>query len=493
MSLAQRTINAISWNAGANLIKIVILLARSIVLARLLPVDAFGVYALATAIVTFSGILPQWGLGSAFLHRAPETADENEAAAVHFTLRLVLTAGWATVLLLGAAVLADSPLRQALMVLTVAYAGLYLTDTPRAILTRRVQHRRLALLDLINAIGTTIVAVALARQGYGLTALLATDLATLALAVLSLYLWRPIWRPRLLWARDTVRYYLRFGSRTMTESALSEAIDNIDDLWVGAYLGPTALGFYSRAYTFATYPRRLLALPINMIAGGTYSELKGDRLRLSRAFFRTNALLVRSGFLLGGLLVLVAPEFVRLALGEKWSPMVPAFQLLAVFTLLDPIRSTVSSLFVAVGRPERVVTIRVVQLAVLLAGLYLLGQSWGIEGVALVVNVVLLVGLSWLLYRVREYVDYSSRRLFAAPALALGTAMAAAAGALLLVCRLLPSVCTSSWLMGGLKTAVYLLIFALVYLMLERHEALDLLRRVRRTLTQSTSPVDPIP
>lgn len=481
MSLAQRSITSATWNIGANVGKVFILLTRSIWLARLLPVETFGVYTLASAIVTFSGILPMWGMGSAFLHRAPETADEDHAAAVHLTLRLVLVAVWAVVLGGLSALLAAEPLRTALLALTAIFALLYLTDTPRVILSRRVDHRRLALLDLANAIGTTIVSVWLARRGYGLTALLATDAVTLFLSVIVLYLWRPVWRPRLLWAAGTVRYYLRFGSRTMAESALSEALDNVDDLWTGAYLGNNALGLYSRAYTFATYPRRLLAFPVNVVAGGAYSELKGDRPRLSQAFARTNALLVRSGFLLGGLLVLVAPEFTRLALGDKWLPMVPAFQLMAVFTLLDPVRITISSLFAAVGRPGQVVDVRLVQLAALLLGLYVLGPRWGITGVALVVDGVLLIGLGWLLRRARAHVDFSAVRLFGAPLLALAAGAVVALGAGWLGCRLWPPGCSVPWLTGGLKALGFASGFGGVLLALEGQELLALVRQIRAT------------
>jgi O-antigen/teichoic acid export membrane protein len=297
---------------------------------------------------------------------------------------------------------------------------------------------------------------------------------TLALAVVAFYLWRPVWRPRLLWAADTVRYYLRFGSRTMAESALSEALDNLDDLWTGAALGPAALGLYSRAYTFATYPRRLLAMPVNAVAGGAYAELKTQRLALSRAFFRTNALLVRSGFLLGGLLVLVAPEFTRLALGERWLPMVPAFRLMAVFTLLDPIRVTVSSLFVAVGRPEQVVRTRLAQLAAMVVGLFVLGARWGITGVALVVDGVLLIGLGWLLARARAHVDFSAARLFGAPLLALLAGAAAGLGAAWLLCRAGPGVCGNDWLSGGAKALAFTLGFAGVLLAFERGELREL-------------------
>lgn len=480
MSLAERSVSSVSWNLGANLFKIGILLARSILLARLLPVETFGVYALATSIVTFSGIVPAWGMGSAFLHRSPETADEQQAAAVHFTLRLTLTAAWAAILIIAASLFATGELRFALIILTLVFSGLALTDTPRIILGRRVQHRRLATLDLLTAIGTTLTAVYLARRGYGLTALLATDVVTLILAVVVFYLWQPVWQPRLLWLRDTVHYYLRFGSRTMTESALSEALDNLDDIWTGAYLGRHALGLYSRAYTFATYPRRLLAMPVNMVAGGAYAELKEERRKLSQTFFRTNALLVRSGFLMGGLLALVAPEFVGLALGARWLPMVPAFRLMIVFTLLDPIRTTVGSLFVAAGRPERLVRVRLAQLAALIAGLYVFGRAWGIAGVALVVDGVLLVGLVPLLVAAREYVDFSARRLFAAPSLALVAGAVAGLGAASAACRV--ALCPNAWLTGSVKAVGFALIFAAVLFALERRDLLEMLVLIRRLL-----------
>lgn len=477
MSLAQRSVTSVSWNAATNVAKIAILLARSILLARLLPVDVFGVYALATSIVTFSGILPLWGMGGAFLHRTPETTDEEQAAAVHFTLRLALIAAWSLLLIGAAYLLTSGPLRLALIVLTLAFAGLHLSDTPRFILMRRVVHRRLAVLDLLTAVFTTLTAVYLAWRGFGLTALLATDVVTAVLAGLALYVWRPVWRPRLLWLRDTARYYLRFGSRTMAESALSEAIDNLDDIWTGAFLGSNALGLYSRAYTFATYPRRVLAFPMNLVAGGTYAELKEARHQLSQAFFRTNALLVRSGFLLGGLLVLVAPEFVRLALGEKWLPMIPAFRLMAVFTLLDPLRVTVSQLFVAAGRPGRVVGIRVVQLAALVVGLYWFGQTWGIIGVALVVNGVLLLGLVPLLRAARDYVDFSAWRLFAGPLAALAAGAAAALWVTWALCG--AGGCPNDWISSAAKTVVFAAVFGGVLFIIERDDLTRMIASAR--------------
>jgi PST family polysaccharide transporter len=245
---------------------------------------------------------------------------------------------------------------------------------------RRVVHRRLALLQFSDIVLSSGVALYLAWSGAGLWALLATNIITMVLTIFLLFLWRPVWRPRLTWKPDIMRYFLRFGSRNALSKLLLQALNHVDDLWTGAYLGKTALGYYSSAYSFATYPRSILASSVNKVATGTYAELAQKRKSLSQAFFRTNAFLVRTGFLIAGLLALVAPEFIRILLDETWLPMVNTFRLMLIFTLLDPIKVTVANLFVAVGKPEKVARARGVQFIVLLAGLFSLGPTFGIDG-----------------------------------------------------------------------------------------------------------------
>jgi O-antigen/teichoic acid export membrane protein len=214
---------------------------------------------------------------------------------------------------------------------------------------------------------------------------------------------------------------------------------------------------------------------MNDVTRGTYAELKGDRQRLSRAFFRVNALLLRSGFFMGGLIYLVAPEFIRLFLGEKWLPMLAAFRLMLVFELLDPCKITISYVFEAVGRPERIVQARSVQLAVMVAGLFLLGPPFGITGVALAVNIMLVVGIVLLLWMARTYVDFSTRKLFLAPSIALTAALALGFG----ITRL-HGFTDSDWLAGLLKAFVFSSVYVLVWLAMERSEAVEMMHLLRR-------------
>jgi len=174
---------------------------------------------------------------------------------------------------------------------------------------------------------------------------------------------------------------------------------------------------------------------------------------------------VRSGFFLGGLLALLAPEFIRLALGAKWLPMLDAF---------DPIKSTIANLFVAVGRPEQIVRARSVQLVVLLAGLFLLGLPLGITGVALAVDGMLVVGMAILLWQARQYVDYSVPKLFGPPTVSLFGGLVLARLAIML-----PGIPGSDWRTAGVKIVTFLLVYGGLLGLWERHIIRPMLTMLR--------------
>jgi O-antigen/teichoic acid export membrane protein len=297
--------------------------------------------------------------------------------------------------------------------------------------------------------------------------------------VVLLHIWQPVWKPRLTWMQPVVRYFLDFGSKNFTSVLLSQVLDQFDDVWAGLFLGKTALGFYSRAYAFATYPRVMLADPIRLVAGGTYAELKHDRRRLSEAFRRTNLFMVRSGFLLAGLITLIAPEFIRIVLGEKWLPMLDAFRLMLVFTLFDPMLNTVANLFISVGQPMLVVRIRGVQLGVMLIGLFVLGPVFGIMGVALAVDLMLVLGIALLLGKAHAYVDYSLREMFAAPMFALIVGLPLALGA-----SMLPGLPASDWYTGAAKLAVFSVVYSGILVLSEYDRLSETLTILKRHLSQ---------
>ncbi len=424
--LAARTARSFGWKVGSNLASVAVLAIRAVVLARLLEVATFGTYSLAYSIVRLTAVLAAFGFGEAMLHRAKQTADEERAAASHFTLSLVTTTAWLVILGFAATAVANPGMRTALLGLGAATFVTHLAQTPTLILVRRVQHRRLAVLEFVTAVLTTAVAISLALAGGELWALLATDMVAAAASLVMLYLWRPVWRPRLVWSRDAFRYFINFGSRSLLANLTAQACERLDSLWTGLALGTQPLGFYSRALTFAGYPRRVIANAVNTVSIGTFAEIKGEGERLSAAFREIMSFLLWVGFFATGLLAVASREFVVVILGDRWLPMLLPFRLLLLFALVSPIERSLANLLTAVGEPGRTAQARMVRLATLAVGLATLGPAFGVAGVAVAASAGVCAGVAMMLVCVRRHVRIRPMAIVGPPAAAclLGAASA---------------------------------------------------------------------
>ena len=472
-SLKRRAIDSLTWNTTANLLTLPISFLQSVLLARLLSVETFGIFGGVAALTELVYAFFDFGLGAAAMHRAPETSDEDRTMAIFFTLRLLFLSLGAFLLCSLAMIYFTETRRQVLIVSALSGWSLRVAMSGNVLLIRRVKHRRLAMIEIIQAGVVFLLAVGIAALTGSIWALLVAPIVQTVLFSVLLYLWKPVWKPHFAWDREIVRYFMNFGYRTTIGVTLASALDHVDDLWTNLYLGDTAMGYYSRAYRFAIYPRLLVGKPVNTVSLGMYSELKYDRARRSRAFFQVNSLLVRSGFLLAGWLALIAPQFVRLFLGERWLPMVTTFQLMLIYTLFDPIKLTIANMIIAVGEPEKVSLVRLVQLLVLAAGLFLLGPRYGIIGVALAVDLMLVVGIGLLLHRARNHVDISLFRLFAAPS----SALVLAIGAGVIIERLFLSG-SGDWTILMILSLVFITIYIGLMFLIEGRELIETARQV---------------
>jgi O-antigen/teichoic acid export membrane protein len=481
MSLIQRSVTSSVYNVAANVISLAVGFAGSIALARLLEPEVFGVFAFVTSVVQLTIALPNFGFHAAFLYRTGgEAGVTEEILRVHFTLKLLFSVVWAVLMAVGAALFAPASSRWVFWIVIAAALVVHQTTTIDALLTRRVQFRRLALMQAVIAVASNSVSVLLAWRGWGLWSLLSARIVAAAVEVVMLYVIRPVWRPRLGWSKELVRYFISFGSKVFAGAFLAQALDRVDDIWTGVALGDRALGFYDKAYSFATYPRLVLSAPLTQVVAGTYAQLRDDRPRLSQAFSWINFLMARANFWVAALLWLVAPEFIRLALGARWLPMLDAFRLMPVYTLFDPLKGMIASILIISGVPDRVVRARLVQLAILIVGLVTLGPWLGIAGVALAVDVMLVVGMAILYAEARRFTDFSLKRIFGLPALAMGLGVAAVYGMPALV-----DFTENDWLTGLAKVVVFSLIYAGTLALVEREQ----LREVWNVLLKLLRPM----
>jgi O-antigen/teichoic acid export membrane protein len=429
-TIAARSVQGSLFTVSASLITMVSGFIRSVLLARLLLPEYFGVVTLAMFFLSLTAQVQRFGLNKAFIHRKDDTP---ASLATFASLRVGLAVVTVVISLIAAPVLArlypkQPKLAPVLAVLASLELLSALNAVPQAILRKGLQFRRLAALDVSSSLTMTVVAPIVAWLGGGVWALVAEQVMGTLANTVGLWLYRRPWRPAFGLDKELVHWYFRFGKFVFANANLVFLLDRFDDFWTGTALGATALGLYSRAYEFARYPRRVLAAPILEVFFPVFARLQHDRLRLSKAFYRVCSLITRVGFLAFGAFALVVPEFIRIFLGDKWLSMAFTFQLMLAYTLLDPLVSVCDNLLVAVGQPKVTTRIRLVQILIFIPAVVVLAHLYGINGVALAADLMLVVGLSLLFRKAGQHVDFSPRRMFLVPILALGIGSTATLG-----------------------------------------------------------------
>jgi O-antigen/teichoic acid export membrane protein len=169
------------------------------------------------------------------------------------------------------------------------------SNVQETLLSKDMAFRSLALTDVVASVTMTIVAPLLAWQGWGVWALVAEQASGLLARFAMTWLVFSRWRPRLGWDAGTARWFWDYGRPAWSATNLAFLLDRFDDFWIGTALGKMPLGYYSRAFEFARYPRRVVANPLVSVFGPVFARLQGDRLRLSQAFYRAAHVILRSG------------------------------------------------------------------------------------------------------------------------------------------------------------------------------------------------------
>ena len=415
------------YTVSASLITLTLGFGRSVFLARLLLPEHFGVVSLALFYVVLAAQLRALGLDRALIHR--QEADET-VLSTYFTLR-VGTLLFSLALLVAAVPLLSHfyPAMPLLGWVLLALAGIEavkgLSTVQETLLSKELAFHSLAFTDVVASVVMTIVAPLLAWQGWGVWALVAEQASGVLARFGMTWLVFRRWWPRLGWDAKTACWFWDYGRPAWGATNLAFLLDRFDDFWVGTALGKTPLGYYSRAYEFARYPRRVVANPLVSVLGPVFARLQGDRLHLSQAFYRAAHVILRSGFLISGAFALVMPEFIQLVIGNQWQPMLLTFRLMLIYTLLDALFMLCANLLLAVGRPQGLQRSRLIQILFFIPAVIAGARLWGINGVALAADGMLAVGF-WALYRqIRNVVDFSLFRLGFWPLMALVVAWGA--------------------------------------------------------------------
>jgi O-antigen/teichoic acid export membrane protein len=240
--------------------------------------------------------------------------------------------------------------------------------------------RTLELTTMVANAAGGAAGIALALLDYGAWAIVGQQIVVAVVSSLLVWFVSP-WRPRLMFSRTSLRSMIGFSGNVFLTRILFYVNRNADNLLIGRYLGPTALGPYALAYNVMLAPISRLTWPIVEVFFPAFSQLQSDPERIAGAWIRVNRVIgaITVPAMLG--LIVVAPEFVDVILGEQWEDAIPVIRLLAWVGLLQSLQGLNSSILQARDRTQ---LLRRYSVIVVVASLtaFGVGVQWGIVGVA---------------------------------------------------------------------------------------------------------------
>jgi O-antigen/teichoic acid export membrane protein len=374
-------VRGVAWKTLSAIVLQLSRLATAIVLARLLAPSDYGLAAMVLVFSSLVLIFADLALGSALVQRRDLTeADRSTvfwtgaAAGLVFTILGVALSGPI------AAFYGEPDVRPLLAAFSITFFVTALASTQAALLNRAMDFRSLELREMIAYGAGAVVGITVAATGGGAWAIIWQQITIAVGSTVLLTLFVP-WRPRLIYSIASLRNLGGFGARVFATRLLFYLNRNVDSLLIGRYLGPGALGAYGLSYNVILTPFSSIAGPIQDVLFPAFSRLQDDPARIGSAWIRVNRLVgaISIPGLIG--LIIVAPDFVAVVLGERWSAAVPVLQILAWVGLLQSLQRLNSSILQARDRTATLLRYAVIVFTASVVA-FVGGLHWGIVGVA---------------------------------------------------------------------------------------------------------------
>jgi PST family polysaccharide transporter len=368
-----------AWGRGATAIIQVLVLA---VLARLLAPADFGVVSAAMLVISFSGIFSRLGLGPALVQRPNlEQRHLETAAAVSILFGILVGAVLWAAAPLAAEFFRMPRVEPVLRVLAWIFPLKGVSVLAESMVLKDLRFNWLANLDVLTfAGGYGLVGITCAAYGLGVWALVAGHMAQSLLSTAALLVISPLPRRlRIEWrAFSELAYY--GGGFTAAKIANHIALD-ADNLVVGRWLGPAALGIYGRAYQLMAMPAKLFGNALDAVLFPIMARIQDEPKRLATAYRRGITLIALVILPASVVLLTLAPELIQVVLGDGWTEVVPPFQVFAAGMLMRTSYKMSDSIARSTGAVYRRAWRQFVYAALVIGGAWI-GHHWGLSGVA---------------------------------------------------------------------------------------------------------------
>ena len=379
--LESKVAGGVAWSFMEKFLTMVIQMAVSIIVARQLMPDDFGIMAIMTFFTSVALTIVDSGFSQTLIRKTSPTDEEyrsvlyfNIIVAVILYLLFIAIARPLAMLYDAPAIATIAPV----LFLVLPINAFCVVQT--VMFTREFRFALLSKIVFSASLISGVVAVVMALTGWGIWSLVAQRLLMMGIKAIAFWSIRR-WRSDARFSLAALRAMAPFSLRLLATDLIASVYNNVAQLFIGKMHTTTALGYFSQAQKLKDLP---VTSTMQAVQGVTYpalSKLSDDEVRFTEGYRRILMLTAYLIFPVMAGLIAVAPDMFMLLLGEKWMPTVPYFEILALAGLAYPL-SVVSYNILKVRSDGRIILRLEVVKRVIMTLILLYTIPRGVESVA---------------------------------------------------------------------------------------------------------------
>ncbi|MEZ5515414.1 MAG: lipopolysaccharide biosynthesis protein [Steroidobacteraceae bacterium] len=385
--LDRSLVSGIGWTALARWSSQAISWVAILYAARFLQPSDYGLVGLAMLPIGLVRLIEDFGFDAVLVQNRKLSRDDIARLG---GLTLVIASCLTGLMLLAAPTLGEllakpgDPMHALLPTVIAIASAMIILDAlqvvPRALLQRELRFKALAGIHLAQVAVTSLVLVAIARNGGGYWALILNNLSGASVATVLLFVMSPI---LLRWPSGLARlkHSLLQGWRMLVSRSSWYAYSNADSTAIGRFLGTDALGNYQFAQTFSNTAVQEVTALITRVVPGVFSSAQSDPAALRRYFLLLTEALAYVAFPMCAGVALTADVLVLAALGPTWTGVIDPLRALCLYSALVVAQILVSHVLLWTGRFRANMWLSMLALLVLPTAAYV-GAQYDVTTVA---------------------------------------------------------------------------------------------------------------
>ena len=359
-SLKKKTIGGFLWQfaerMGAQGVSFIV----SIVLARLLAPEVYGLVALVTVFTNILQVFVDSGLGVALVQK--KDADDLDFSSV-FYFNIVMCSALYIGMFFAAPLIAkfyNQPLTALVRVISLTIVISGVKNIQHAYVQRGMLFKRFFFATLGGTLFSAGLGIFLAYKGAGVWALVAQQLSNATID--TLILWITVkWRPKWMFSFKRLKGLFSYGWKLLVSALLDTGYNQLRSLIIGKVYTSADLAYYNRARTFPSIFIDNINSSINSVLLPSMSKVQ-DSKEAVKAMTRRSMKI--STYVMGPLLVGLAAcgrAFISLLLTDKWLPSYPFMVIFCITFMFYPVNTANLNAIKAMGRSDLFLKLEIIK------------------------------------------------------------------------------------------------------------------------------------